>query len=174
MWYVVQTLKGKEEKVTAEIREYVLEDGEEAFIMGNERMFRIRGRWIIDRKNLFPGYLFVITEKPKEFDRRLRKKLRPLKLMEVDEVITPIYPEEEEFLKLLGGEEHIVRYSEGCRIGDKVVIESGALAGYKGEIRKLDRHNRQAVITVSFFGRETDVTLGLGIVKSVSSPMLNS
>ena len=167
-WYVVQTLKGREKKVLSEIREHVLEaDNEHTFIMENEKLYKHQGKWHSERENLFPGYLFVVTEKPEEFDKRLRRTNRSLKVMRVDGVIKPIETYEEEFLMRLGGENHVVKYSEGFQIGDKIVIEKGSLKGFEGEIRKKDRHNRQAKIAVSMFGREMEVTVALGIVKSV-------
>ena len=167
MWYVVQTLKGQEEKILDGIHRYVKDEAEEAFIMQNEKMYKHSGKWEADITNLFPGYLFVVTDAPLEFDKRLRKKYPARKLLRVDDKITAINESEEEFLKALGGEEHIVRFSKGFREGDRIMVESGALKNLTGEIKKLDRHNRQAVITLSLFGRKTDVTLGLEIVKIV-------
>ncbi len=166
-WYVVHTMKGQETKYLDGIREYVTDEADEAFMMINEKQYKHQGRWEAERENLFPGYLFVATDQPEDFDRRLRKKYHPLKLLTFDDEIKAIRPEEQAFLRRLGGEDHIVRYSEGFKDGDQIVVESGSLKGLSGEIRKVDRHNRQAVITVSLFGRETNVTLGLGIVKSV-------
>ncbi|MBQ7563795.1 MAG: antiterminator LoaP [Lachnospiraceae bacterium] len=166
-WYVVQTMKGQEIKAIADIKRDVIADDEDVFIMENEKMFKHQGKWEADRVNLFPGYTFVETSRPEEFNQRLHKKHRTLKLMTVGETITAIRPEEELLLKQLGGEEHIVRYSEGFRDGDKIIVESGPLKGHEGEIRHLDRHNRQAQITMSLFGIETNVTLGLGIVKVI-------
>ena len=166
-WYVVQTLKGREKKALLEIQEHVTEADEHAFIMENEKLYKHQGKWHRERENLFPGYLFVVTGKPEKFDVRLRRKYHPLRLMRVDDAIRSIEPDEEEFLMRLGGENHVVRYSEGFQIGDKIVIEKGSLKGFEGEIRKKDRHNRQAKIAVSIFGRETEVTVALGIVKSV-------
>ncbi len=166
MWYVVQTLKGTEDKVLANILRDISEEQDEAFILENERMYRIKGKWIKDRKPLFPGYLFVETADPTGFDVRLRRRYRPTKLLRMDGDIASLKPEEEEYLKLLGGKEHIVRYSEGYRRRDKVVITSGAFEGYRGEIKKLDRHNRVAWVELPFLGQMTVVEIGLGIVKS--------
>lgn len=166
-WYVVQTLKGQEGKTIADIRRNALEDDEDIFIMENEKMFKHQGKWEPDRVNLFPGYIFVVTCRPEEFNQRLHRKHRTLKLMTVGETITAIRPEEEKLLKYLGGEDHVVRYSEGFRDGDRIVVETGPLKGYEGEIKHLDRHNRQAQITMTLFGIETNVTLGLGIVRVI-------
>lgn len=166
MWYVVQTLKGQENKVAAEIREKVVEDGETVFVFENEMEYRIQGGWIRDRKPFFPGYIFVEMEKEQaeEFNKRLHKKNR--KILDMDGKITPIKPEEENYLKKLGGDEHLIRYSEGFRIDDMVVITSGAFRGYTGEIRKLDRHNRKAKLHITFMGQDTEVEIGLGIVNN--------
>ncbi len=166
MWYVIQTIKGKEYEVLANILREVKREQDEPFILENERMYRIKGKWIADRKPLFPGYLFVDTGDPIWFDYLLRKRFRPIKLLRVDGEIASIKPEEEEYFKLLGGEEHVVRYSEGYRRKDRVEIISGAFKGFKGEIKKLDRHNRQATIELPLMGRMVEVNIGLGIVKS--------
>ncbi len=167
MWYVIQTFKGKEEKVLLDIRRRVTEDGEEVFIIENEKMFKHHGKWEPDRQNLLPGYLFVETKRPNEFNRELRKLDRLSRLLRVDGKITPIHPEEEEFLRMIGGIDHVIHYSEGIMEGDRVIVESGALKGLEGMIKKKDRHNRQAVIGITLMGREIDVTLGLGIVRKI-------
>ncbi len=166
MWYVVQTLKGKESKVLANILRDISKEPEDAFILESERMYRIKGKWIADRKPLFPGYLFVTTEDPTGFDYRLRKRYRPTKLLRMDGEIASLRPEEEEYFRLIGGKEHIVRHSEGYRKKDRVVITEGAFKDFKGEIKKLDRHRRMAKIEVPLLGRMTEVEIGLSIVRS--------
>ena len=166
MWYVVQTLKGQENKIADEIRRDVADDCESVFIFENEMEYKIKGKWIKDRKPFFPGYIFVEMdeESAEDFNRRLRKKNR--KLLDVDGMITPIEEHEETYLKRLGGDEHIIRYSEGFRVDDRVVITSGAFKGYSGEIRKLDRHNRRARVNVPLLGYDIEVEIGLGIVEN--------
>lgn len=166
MWYVIQTLKGQENKVAEEIRDRIAEEGETVFIFENEMEYKIKGKWIRDRKPFFPGYIFVEMdqENAEFFNRRLRKKNR--RLLDVDGKITPIYEAEEDYLKRLGGDEHVIHYSEGFRVDDMVVITSGAFKGYSGEIRKLDRHNRRAKVYVPLLGFDIEVEIGLGIVEN--------
>ena len=163
-WYVVQTLKGREKRVADEIKEKVAGENETVFIFENEMQYKVKGEWKKDRKPFFPGYIFVELEidKAGEFNWRLRKK--KLKLLETDGVVTPIKPEEQDYLMRLGGEEHVIRHSEGFRLDDMVEITSGSFKGYKGEIRKLDRHNRRAKVCVPFMGEEIEVEIGLEIV----------
>ena len=166
MWYVIQTLKGQESKVANEVRRDVADDGEKVFVLEYEREYRIKGVWIKDRKPFFPGYIFVDIEETEAelFDRRLRKNKH--KLMEVDGVVTAIRPEEQDYLTKIGGKDHIIRHSEGFRIDDYVMITSGPFKGYNGEIRKLDRHHRSAVICTALLGRDMEVKIDLEIVEN--------
>lgn len=109
-----------------------------------------------------------------DFDYRLRKKKHPLKLMEVEGKITPIRPEEEDYLSRLGGAEHVIYYSEGFRVDDIVEITTGSFKGWKGEIRNLNRHKRRAKVRISLMGREMEVDIGIGIVKNLTFEELDS
>ena len=82
--------------------------------------------------------------------------------------MTPIHQEEEDNLRLLGGEEHIVKYSEGYMEGEKLTVTSGAMKDYKGTVKKVLRHKRLVVLEVPLMGRTVEVTVGLGIVKRQS------
>ena len=176
MWYVIQTLKGKEKKIAVEIRKDVAEADETVFVFENEMEYKVKGEWIKDRNPFFPGYIFVEMENGRacEFDYRLRKKMHPLKLMQVDGKVTPIKPEEEGYLTRLGGKEHVIRNSEGFRVDDMVQITSGSFKNWTGEIRKLNRHKRRALISVPMMGREIEVSIGLEIVKNLTFEELDS
>lgn len=170
MWYVIQTMKGNEKKVADEVRYDVAKEDEKVFIFENEMEYKVKGEWIKDTNPFFPGYIFVDmnAENALDFDCRLRKEKHPLKLLRMDEKVTPIRPEEEEYLTRLGGEDHIVRSSEGFRVDDMIEITSGSFKGWKGEIKKLNRHKRRATICVPMMGRDVEVRIGLEIVKYIS------
>ncbi|MCR5404059.1 MAG: hypothetical protein K6E91_09640 [Butyrivibrio sp.] len=171
---MIQTLKGQENKVAAEVIRDVVDYGEDVFVYKYEKEYKIKGEWIKDQKPFFPGYIFVDMEESgaELFDRRLRKSRH--KLMDVDGIITAIRPEEQDYLMRLGGEEHIIRHSEGFRIDDYIVITSGPFKGYNGEIRKLDRHHRKAAISIPLLGRDTEVEIDLEIVESRTFQELGS
>ncbi len=171
MWYVIQTLKGQENKTANEVISYVAESDENVFVFENELEYKDNGEWVKELKPFFTGYIFVEMDitKAEDFDFRLRRTIHPLKLMGVDGNITPIEPEEEEYLTRLGGEDHIIRHSVGLRMGDMVQITSGSFEGWTGEIRKLNRHKRRATIAVPMMGQEVEVNIGLEIIKNVTS-----
>lgn len=166
MWYVIQTLKGQENKVADAVTRDVADNGENVFVLEYEKEYRIKGEWNKNRKPFFPGYVFAEMEKAKaeHFDRRLRKNRH--KLLKVDGVITHIRQEEQEYLMTIGGKEHIIHHSKGFRVEDYVVITSGPFKGFNGEIRKLDRHHRSAVICLTLLGKQMDVNIDLEIVEN--------
>ena len=67
----------------------------------------------------------------------------------------------------MGGEEQVVRMSEGIIEGEKVHVTDGPLQGMEGYIRKIDRHKRKAYLEISMFGRIQSVQIGLEIVKKI-------
>ena len=169
MWYVIQSWTGQEEETAKECREKIALPGEEVFTMRGERQYRIRGKWVTDYYQLFKGYIFAEISDPEDFRIRLRKTPRMTKIVEFGDEIIPIYPEEEEHLKQLGGEEHIARFSTGYKVGDELMITEGALKGYTGIIKHQDRHHRIVIISIPLMGHMVDVELGLGIVKKASA-----
>ena len=165
MWYVIQVYTGHEAEIAGQCRDRALEEGEEAFIPLVERMTKVQGEWVQVKTRLFPGYVFIETDRPWDLYMRLKKIKAMTKLLKTGEEITPLYKEEEEYLRGLEDREHVVRYSEGYLEGDRLVVTSGALQGYEGKIKKILRHKRLVVLEVSLLGRDVEVTLGLGIVE---------
>ena len=165
MWYVIQVYTGREAEIARQCRERVAEADEEIFIPMAERQTKIRGERVLIRTRLFPGYIFIETTRIEGFYERLKKLDAMTRILKTGEFITPLHEEEEAYLKKLGGEEHIVRYSEGYMEGERLVVVSGALAGYEGKIRKIIRHKRLVVLEVPLLGRMVEVTVGLGVVE---------
>lgn len=165
MWYVIQVYTGKEEETADQCRARVAVGEEEVFVPLVERMTKVRGEWEVVRTRLFPGYVFIETDRPGDLYMRLKEVKVMTRLLKTGEEITPLYREEEEYLRSLEDEEHVVRYSEGYLEGERLVVTSGALKGQEGKIRKILRHKRLVVLEVPLLGREVEVTLGLGVVE---------
>ncbi len=55
--------------------------------------------------------------------------------------------------------------SYGYILGERIIVTDGPMKDYQGKIVHIDRHKRKAVLEVEFFGRRTEVTVGLEIVK---------
>lgn len=166
MWYVIQVRSGTEEIIrqqcTARIPQSVLE---RCFLPYYEEKRKIRGSWIIQKKHLFPGYVFAVTEDIEALYEMLKSVMGMTKLLGVGEDIVPLKEAEVQFLKRFGGEDQIVEMSEGVIENSVTKILSGPLVGMEGTIRKIDRHKRKAWIEIEMFGRMQMVQVGLEILR---------
>lgn len=162
---MIQVYTGTEEEICQKCRRKVMEKNEDIFVILAERMTKIQGRWELITNRLFPGYVFVDTERIEDFFMRLKRVDAMTKILRTGEDMTPIYPEEESYLRLLGGDDRIVKYSEGYLEGEKLIVTSGAMKDYRGTIKKVLRHKRLVVLEVPLMGQTIEVTVGLGIVK---------
>ena len=57
--------------------------------------------------------------------------------------------------------------SRGYKSGDEIRITEGPFAGYQGQLKAVDRHNRYGVISLKMFGRNVDMRFGLEVVGKV-------
>ena len=88
MWYVIQVTTGKEEEMRLLIeREAGSEFYERCFYIRRERIWRRDGECIVHVETMFPGYLFVITDKPKELYWRLKEIPQFTKLLRTEDEI---------------------------------------------------------------------------------------
>lgn len=165
MWYVIQVYTGKELEIAQQCRERVADESEDVFVPQAERWTKIRGERTLITSRLFPGYVFIETEKIEDFHKRLNRIYAMTKILRTGEEMTPIQPEEEEYLKRLGGDEHVVKYSEGYMEGEKLVVTSGPLKDFQGRIKKILRHKRLVVMEVPLLGHTVEVTVGMGVVE---------
>ena len=165
MWYVIQVYTGRELEIAQQCRDRVAEEGEDVFVPLAERWTKIRGERTLITSRLFPGYVFIETERIEDFYKRLNRIYGMTKVLRTGDEMTPIQKEEEEYLRRLGGEEHVAKYSEGYIEGDKLVVTSGPLKDFEGNVKKILRHQRLVVMEVSLLGQTVEVTLGLGIVE---------
>lgn len=165
MWYVLQVRTGIEENIRIQCRNNISDQVlEECFIPYYEEKKRIRGEWTIQRKVLFPGYIFVISENIDRLYESLKKIIGLTKLIGTGNEIVPLTEEEKNFMIQFGGEEQIVKMSEGIIEGDQIIVLKGPLKGQEGYIRKIDRHKRKAWMDIPMFGRVQNIEIGLEIV----------
>ena len=161
MWYVLQVRTGTEENIRIQCRNNISDQVlEECFIPYYEEKKRIRGEWTLQRKVLFPGYIFVISD---NIDR-LYESIGLTKLIATGSEIIPLTEEEKNFMIQFGGEEQLVKMSEGIIEGDQIIVLKGPLKGQEGYIRKIDRHKRKAWMDIPMFGRVQNIEIGLEIV----------
>lgn len=165
MWYVVQVRTGTEENIRTQcLRKISSEILERCFIPYYEEKKHIRGEWTVQKKVLFPGYVFVVTEDMEKLHESLKFVIGLTRLIGTGREIVPISEEERQFLLDFGGEKQMVPVSVGIIENSVTKILSGSLKGKEGLIRKIDRHKRKAWLEVEMFGRKQEIQVGLEIV----------
>ena len=165
MWYVMQVRIGTEENIRMQcIRKVPPEILGRCFIPYYEEKKRIGGEWKVQKKVLFPGYVFAATEDIRGLYEALKSVNGLTKLIGTGREIVPLTEEEKRFMQDFGGEEQVVPMSEGIIENSVTKILSGPLKGKEGLIRKIDRHKRKAWLEVEMFGRKQEIEVGLEIV----------
>lgn len=167
-WYAVQVRTGKEQETVDLCRKIVRANIlTESFIPRYERMKRYQGGWHKEQLPMFPGYIFLVTERVEELFYRLKAVPELTKILGDGREFIPIKDEEKALLQQMGNEEHVTEMSVGYITGEQVVILSGSMKGMEGKIKKIDRHKRMAVLEVEMFGRWVDMKVGVEIVEKV-------
>ena len=74
MWYAIQTITGNEEEAAEGIKKMVdAESYEDCFLLKREAVWRIQGICRVHVERLFPGYVFISTQHPKEVYQQLKR-----------------------------------------------------------------------------------------------------
>ena len=165
MWYVVQVISGQEHNSAEFCKIKMLLENEEVFIPMYQRKKKIKGKYELCQAILFPGYVFFDTDEVEDLFYRLKDIKQLTRILRTGDDFTPLHEKEVAFLSQFGRKKHVVEMSVGYIEGDEVIITSGPMVDWTGKVKKIDRHKMIAVLEVEFFGRMTDVTVGLEIVE---------
>lgn len=83
MWYVMQVRTGTEENIRCQCQRLISSDIlKRCFIPYYQQKKRFQGKWHIQERILFPGYVFLIAENLEQLAENLRKVTGPLQGME--------------------------------------------------------------------------------------------
>lgn len=170
MWYVVRTETGKEEVTAEAVRSCVEHSAyERCFCPKRQFLKKIRGRWALQSKVLFPGYFFIVTEQPQRLFFELKKVPGATRILGVDvDHFVPLAANEAAFYEELFGKTggNTVKISE-------IVVEQdgsirclqGVLKGLENEIVKVNLRKRYAVVRTFLLGNERTMLLGIQLLK---------
>ncbi len=169
MWYAVWVQTGREEQVKMVCDRELGKQNvyEECFLPKYEKPWKENGVWTKKQKVLFPGYLFFVTEDPNGLHQALRSIPQFTKLLGDKEGPIPLYEDEVDFLERHINKDKVFELSTGEYIGKKLIVTEGPLKDLTGKVVYVDRHGRQAVLEVEFFGQTVRMKVGLEIVRKV-------
>ena len=103
MWYVIQTSTGREEKIKQECEQRISKDVLSHCVLPlYEEKIKYKGQWHIQKKKLFPGYLFLISENLDELHEQLKRVEAMTKLLGAgDDIIALTQNEIDDFVATL-------------------------------------------------------------------------
>ncbi len=170
MWYVIQTITGKEQELVDVIGKVLEEKGKKegynCFIIKRECVWRMNGDYQVHIKPLFPSYIFVETDTPDQLFYVLKRIPKLTKLLGCDGSFWTVQKEEEELLrKLVGNDpEYIIRRSL-VKVDEngEIVSAEGVLKEYANRIVKKRLRKRIVVIEIPFLGKMRRVEIGVKV-----------
>lgn len=173
MWYVIQTITGKEQELIDMIRQVMPRERktyEQCFVICQECACRIHGVPEFHVEPLFPSYVFVQTDTPEEFFLGLKQVPRMSKLLGTDGYFWNIHEEEENFLRNMleesGGEtrkeSYVIRPSlVHTDESGRIIRAEGILEKYMDKIVKQRLRKRSVIIEIPFCGKKRRIRLGI-------------
>lgn len=184
MWYVIQTMTGKEQNLVDAIGNVFNgnRDGNKeeltykrCFVLMRECIWRIEGQLRVHIEPLFPSYVFVETDDPDAFFIALKEVPKLAKLLGSEGSFWSINAEEEQFLSRMTETEeckepYLVRRSL-VRVDSegRIVSAEGVLKHYMGQIVKQRLRKRSVIIEVPFMGELRRIQLGIRLTEDAAT-----
>lgn len=169
MWYGCYCPDRKGAELLRSYKHWFSEEAlADVFILTYDRMRRYGGTWHVERKPLFPDYVFLESRDSACLEAELQELgQRPgrMRILGMERSPVSVQPEEEAFLRGMCGSAYHVGMSRGYICGGRTYVTEGPLCGKEAWIRKIDRHKRLARLAIpSGTGRrELQMQMGLEI-----------
>ena len=158
-WYVVHTYSGYENKVKANLEKTVENRNMQELIqevkVPMEEVVEIKnGKKTLVQRKIFPGYVMIRMVMNNQTWYIVRNTRGVTGFVGPESKPIPISESE---MANMGMGAPQLRY--GFEVGETVLITSGPLENFNGEILELDYGAQKVAVSVSMFGRETRVEL---------------
>lgn len=164
MWYVIQTQTGGEEKLVELIEKMIpKEQYEECFCMSRECVRKTEKGYETFLRPLFPAYIFVVTDDPEGLFFELKRIPRLTKLLgDTADTFFSVSREEEEFLKNVQNQNHIVQRSLVEVDTEGTIIKAdGAVGVYLKHVVRQRLRKRYVCVEQEFLGEKRKIYLGI-------------
>ncbi|MXP76222.1 hypothetical protein GN277_12710 [Lachnospiraceae bacterium WCA-9-b2] len=157
IWYLLHCQKQNEWKVLEGLRSKLSKTAlKTAFVFTYDRMRRFEGEWHLERRLMFPDYVFLETGD----ERALTKEL-----MHEEMSLLHVKENEKMFLTSLCGEAHHLGMSKGIIQNGATCITEGPLRGMEERISRIDRHKRLARLATPGRMASGSILAGLEIIE---------
>lgn len=169
-WYTIKVQPGRErtiqEKIQSEVDRGNLKDVLTLIVPSEKVKVTREGKKYNREKVLYPGYIFVETISYGELSYLIKNidgavgllkdrsgNILPVRKSEIDRMTKVV--EENKKIK------------NELRSGDDIKVTFGAFNGFKGTVSSIDYKKNKAFISVSIFGRKTEIEIELENIEKV-------
>lgn len=172
-WYIVHAYSNFENKVAESIREKAAAAGldhliEEVLVPKDTVVEVRKGRKVNAERKFFPGYVLVKMDMTDEAYHLIKNTPKVTGFLGSDNKPMPI-PESEAMRIMAQVQEGVERPkpSVSFEIGDRIRVSDGPFASFEGNVEEVDEEKARLKVSVSIFGRATNVDLEYGQVEKV-------
>ena len=165
-WYVVNVYAGGEQRVADSIRDSAEEKGFSDFfgeiLVPTEEVLEIKkGQKKTTERKFFPGYILVQMDLNEDTWHLVRSVPKVSMFLGTRGKPIPVQPAEVERIKArISDSSDKVKYSVMYEVGDTVKVCDGPFASFSGVVEEVDEVKSRLKVSVSIFGRPTNVELG--------------
>ncbi len=135
------------------------------FIFTYDRMRKFQGEWRMEKKLMFPDYVFLESDDEEALEGEIMQYGGGAELLKESGALLHVQKREETFLQSLCGHDHHLRMSKGVITNGVTRITEGPLCGMEGRISRIDRHKRLARLEVPESSASGSIFAGLEIVE---------
>lgn len=176
-WYILFVRAGSENRVISDFKKAFerksLGFSFDVFYPEAEQYYRSKKYQILGhrylKRPLFPGYVFVETDMPEqiflsEFSLFVYRSADIIRILKDSSGSVTLPAEERQRFEYLLRGKRCLEHSVGYIAGDKIVVTAGPLVGREAIIKKINRHNRDAMIELDFFGEKITLKIALEVI----------
>lgn len=172
--FVLFVKTGYEEKMLKEMSViWSFDETMRPFVPMYDVRFRKGGKVLSEKRRWMPGYVFIESNlSGMSFYTSSMPLISwsdyALKLLRYDNsFLDTSYEmnsdEHQSFHKLFGAN-NCLNISKGFIEGDSTIVTEGALVGFEGSIKKINRHKMLAYVEIEMFGASRTVEFGLEVI----------
>jgi transcriptional antiterminator NusG len=174
-WYIIHAYSGFENKVRdsilSEAERLGLSDGVEAVEVPTETVTEVkRGKKVQVERKFMPGYVLAKLQLTDDVYHLVKNTPKVTGFLGSGNKPQPI--SEKEAARYFGGVEEAKAAPKrevhiDYEIGDQVKVNTGPFASFNGLVEELDFEKQKVKVSVSIFGRATQVEMGFDEVELV-------
>ncbi|MCI9421134.1 MAG: antiterminator LoaP [Dorea sp.] len=166
IWYLIQCQKQNEWKILNSCRQNISRTAlKDAFIFTYDRMHKFHGEWHLEKRLMFPTYVFLESDHADALVEELKQYEGIVDLLRASGKMIPVQKNEEMFLSDLCGKSHHLGMSKGVIRDGITQIMEGPLQGLEERICRIDRHKRLAKVEAPKSLPQGSILAGLEIVE---------